>query len=410
MANAVADRIEAGTVIAGTYELTAVIGEGGSGIVWAARHLRLPGKQVAIKILLRNGPLSPDAHARFRHEAEIVSRLRHPNIVDVLDFNELSNGTPYMVLELLHGQSLRERLERSPLPLDTTLAIVHQIGAALKAAHAQHIVHRDLKPENIFLCDDGGSTDHVKVLDFGISKMRGSDTVHTQNDVLVGTPRYMSPEQALGKNNLVDHRTDQFALAAIVYEMLSGRAAFAGTTFTDILMRVVHDSPTPLSQLVPDAPPNVLVSVPRALDKDPDRRFPDVAGFVGALSGRTLVPVSAPPAPPLTGSGAAPALPPSLHQPARDGLNTLSRRSRRLAVLALSVVAICAVPAWWFWHQPPPDLRTIAVMEFENQRPDDAGNNWYCKALQTAFNTELNRIPQLSVVAPELIQRTAKEA
>src|SRR5689334_13838461 len=205
-----------GTVIAATYELTEVIGRGGMGAVWAARHLRLPGKQVAIKVLLGTG-VGEQALARFRREAEIASRIGHPNIVEVLDFNTLADGTPYQILEFLDGESLASRLRAGPMPVVTVLELAKQMGSALRAAHRAGVVHRDLKPDNIFLCpsDSGGVVhDRVKILDFGISKIRGSQTMQTQDSVLIGTPQYMSPEQATGKNTTIDNRTDIFALGA----------------------------------------------------------------------------------------------------------------------------------------------------------------------------------------------------
>jgi hypothetical protein len=279
-----------GTVVAGTYEVTEVIGRGGMGAVWAARHLRLPGKRVAIKVLLGTN-LGEQSLARFRREAEIASRIGHPNIVEVLDFNTLSDGTPYQVLEFLDGESLGQRLRRGPVPQAETMELVLQIGSALRAAHRAGVVHRDLKPDNIFLCptDSGGVVhNRVKILDFGISKIRGSQTVQTQESILIGTPQYMSPEQASGKNQAIDQRTDVFALGAIVYEMLAGRPAFSGDSVVAVIMDVVQGTPTPLTALVPSLPPEVERAVVRALAKRPEERFAEIGDFVTALTGRTL--------------------------------------------------------------------------------------------------------------------------
>jgi len=279
-----------GTVVAGTYEVTEVIGRGGMGAVWAARHLRLPGKRVAIKVLLGTS-LGEQSLARFRREAEIASRIGHPNIVEVLDFNTLSDGTPYQVLEFLDGESLGQRLRRGPIPQAETMELVLQIGSALRAAHRAGVVHRDLKPDNIFLCptDSGGVVhNRVKILDFGISKIRGSQTVQTQESILIGTPQYMSPEQASGKNQAIDQRTDVFALGAIVYEMLAGRPAFSGDSVVAVIMDVVQGTPTPLTALVPSLPAQVDRAVARALAKRPEERFTEIGDFVTALTGRTL--------------------------------------------------------------------------------------------------------------------------
>jgi eukaryotic-like serine/threonine-protein kinase len=282
--------LDVGVVVAGDFEITGLLGKGGMGAVWGARHLRLPGKRVAIKVLL-GGMDDAQALARFQREAEIASRIGHAGIVEVLDFNKLPDGTPYQVLEFLAGENLGARLRRGPMPQGAALDVARQIGSALAAAHRAGVVHRDLKPENIFLCptDAGGVvTERVKVLDFGISKIRGSQTVKTQDQVLIGTPQYMSPEQASGQNAAVDARTDLFALGAIVYEMLSGRPAFSGESVIAVIMNVVTGTPAPLATLVPQAPASVVAAVERALAKKPEERFADVAGFIEALTGKPL--------------------------------------------------------------------------------------------------------------------------
>lgn len=261
------------------------------GTVFSARHLRLPGKQVAVKVLHLGGQPDPDSLTRFRREAEVATRIGHPNIVEVHDFNTLPSGTPYLVLEYLVGESLAQRLQRGPLPLEEALRIARQAASALDAVHREGIVHRDLKPDNIFLVPAGpesGAPEQVKLLDFGISKVQGSQTVKTQEQVLVGTPRYMSPEQAQGKNSEVDQRTDVFALGAIVYEMLGGEPAFAAPSIAQVLFRVVYEPHLPLSTIAPGLPPNVLQAVEKALEKDPSRRYPDVRAFVADLTGAPL--------------------------------------------------------------------------------------------------------------------------
>jgi serine/threonine-protein kinase len=282
--------LDVGVVVADAYEITHLLGKGGMGAVWAARHLRLPGKRVAIKVLL-GGMDDAQALARFRREAEVASRIGHAGIVEVLDFNQLPDGTPYQVLEYLAGESLGARLRRGPLPVETALDYARQIGSALAAAHRAGVVHRDLKPENLFLCptDAGGVVaERVKVLDFGISKIRGSQTVKTQDQVLIGTPQYMAPEQASGQNAAIDARTDLFALGAIVYEMLAGRPAFSGESVVAVIMNVVTATPAPLATLAPGVTPAITAAIERALAKKPEARFPDVASFIEALTGKPL--------------------------------------------------------------------------------------------------------------------------
>jgi len=281
--------LDVGAVLGDTYRIQALIGRGGMGAVWAAEHLRLPGKHVAVKVLLDAAAGGEEMLQRFRREAEIASRLGHPNIVEVLDFNTLPTGQPYIVLEYLQGETLAARLASGRLQLDEALAITRQIGSALQAAHRAGVVHRDLKPDNVFLCaPEEDMPTRVKVLDFGISKIRGSQSLRTQDAILMGTPQYMSPEQATGKNTAVDARTDVFALGAIVYEMLGGQPAFAGGSLAEVVYRVVHGQPTALRDLAPALPENVLDAVDRALQKDPDVRPQDIGAFILELTGRPL--------------------------------------------------------------------------------------------------------------------------
>jgi serine/threonine-protein kinase len=285
------DSVEIGAELSGTYRIVKLLGRGGMGAVWEATHLRLPGKRVAVKVLHGDRVSDETVYARFRREAEIASRLGHPNIVEALDFNTLPDGAPYIVLEYLEGETLAARIRRGPLPLDEAMAIARQIGSALAAAHRAGVVHRDLKPDNVFLCptDSGGEVSvRVKVLDFGISKIRDSHSVVTSDSTVLGTPQYMSPEQASAKHGEVDGRTDQFALAAIVYEMLSGQAAFAGPTMVSVIYKVMAEHPTPLPRVRPQVSAKVGAAVERALSKDAGQRFPDIAAFVEALTGRPL--------------------------------------------------------------------------------------------------------------------------
>lgn len=296
-----------GTVVADTYKLEALIGRGGMGDVFSASHLRLPGKLVALKFL-HPDVADPEILARFRREAEIASRLGHPNIVTVLDFNSLPDGTPYLVLEYLVGETLDDALASGPFSVERMLVIARQLGSALAAAHRASVVHRDLKPANIFLVPteiDGRVGEIAKILDFGISKIRGSQTVKTQDSALLGTPQYMSPEQATGRHDAVDDRTDIFALGAIFYEMLCGRAAFAGSSIPEVVFKVVYEPAPPLADLVPNIPPVVLAAIERAMQKKPEDRFANIGELVTALTGVELATLPGRGAPPAIGSGAA---------------------------------------------------------------------------------------------------------
>jgi len=275
-------KLEAGAVLDGTYQLTELIGSGGMGTVWQARHLRLP-KAVAVKVLRESIDASSEAFLRFRREAEIASQLGHPHIVEALDFNTLADGSPYLVLEYLDGESLRGRLMRGPVPLAITVQLTRQIASALQAAHAKGVVHRDLKPENIFLCHvEGEGVPHAKILDFGISKIHSARTQLTQEGTIFGTPYYMAPEQAAGRPS--EPSADQFALAAMVYEMLCGRTAFSGDNAVGVLYQVVHETPPPLASRAPQLPQGVVQAVERGMAKDPAARFPNVISFARELA------------------------------------------------------------------------------------------------------------------------------
>ncbi|MFY0580869.1 serine/threonine-protein kinase [Cystobacter fuscus] len=274
MSPSASDDIRIGSILRDTYEIVSLLGTGGMGKVFLARHLRLPGKQVAVKVLLSDEEVTADQYARFRREAEITSRLGHPNIVGVLDFHgpEGEGGAPFLVLEHLSGETLSRRLKKGPLPLPEALFVARQIGAALHAAHQAGVIHRDLKPGNVFLVptESWDVADYqVKLLDFGISKLVSAQTVRTQDDVLMGTPRYMSPEQARGQNTKVDARSDLFALGVIVYEMLSGKSPFADESVVGILYRIVNEPVDPLAAICPHLPASVCAAVDKALSKQP---------------------------------------------------------------------------------------------------------------------------------------------
>lgn len=287
------------------------------GSVWRARHLRLP-RTVAVKVLNEQSEGSEELIRRFHREAEITSRLGHPHIVEVHDFNQLEDGRSYLVMELLHGDSLRQRMRKGPpLRLDEVVRLLDQVASALVHAHRAGVVHRDLKPENIFLVDREDGQLHAKVLDFGISKLQGAQTVLTNGPSLMGTPRYMSPEQAHADTD-VDARADQFALGAIGYELLVGRPAFEGETVTQVLLQVLQTMPPPVASLAVGVPSALAEAVDRALEKDREHRFPDLEQFRAALNDlgptRSASPSFAPSSPPPPADEAS--LPSS---PARSG-------------------------------------------------------------------------------------------
>ena len=272
-----------GIVLQGTYRIIRPLAEGGCGEVYLAAHTRLPGR-FAVKLLHRSLVRDSDALSRFQQEAEITSSLRHPHIVQVFDFNVTDNGVPFLVMELLEGKLLSERVQAvgalDPIPATN---IIEQIAGALHAAHVRGIVHRDLKPENVMLLGGAGvDDDFVKVMDFGISQASWRPRL-TEGERVAGTPQYMAPEQAQGLREQIDHRSDQFSLAAIAYTLLTGQEPFRGENPIAVLYEVVHTDPTPPSELVPAVGPEIDAVVMRGLAKESADRYPDVLAFASAL-------------------------------------------------------------------------------------------------------------------------------
>ena len=274
-----------GTVLGGAYKITRLIGQGGMGAVYEGVQLRLE-RRVAIKLMARELSANPEAIARFRREAEVTSQLGHPHIVQVFDFGEAPTGEPYLVMEFLEGEDLEKRLARiGRMSAPAASHIIRQVASALSATHAKGIVHRDLKPANVFLLSVEGETDFVKVVDFGISKVRAAGTKLTAALAVMGTPNYMAPEQAEGRIDEIDHRTDQWALACIAYELVGGRPPFVGENVASLLYQVIHQAPSPLASMNPGLPSQVEDVLRRALSKTQIGRFSTMTEFSRAFEG-----------------------------------------------------------------------------------------------------------------------------
>ncbi len=265
-----APAIDAGEIL-GPYRIEKKLGEGGMGEVYQALDSRL-GRRVAIKVLPARLSQNASALKRFERETKALAALSHPNILAIFDVGR-HGGTAFAVTELLTGATLRERLERGKLPVAAAVEIATQAARGLAVAHEAGIVHRDLKPENLFVTASG----QLKVLDFGIAAFTplrdGEDEAFrlTVDNAVIGTARYMSPEQAKGET--CDHRSDIFSLGAVLYEMLTGSPAFPGETPLAAIHAVVELDPVPLETLCPAASPQLVRLVHRCLDKDPARRF-----------------------------------------------------------------------------------------------------------------------------------------
>jgi serine/threonine-protein kinase len=266
------------------YDVTRKIGEGGMGVVYEAKHT-LIGKRVAIKVLLDKYAQKADLVARLQQEARLASSIGHEHIVDITDFGETSDGRTYVVMEFLEGESLAQLLAREgPQPPARANACARQVASALAAAHGKGIVHRDVKPENVFIIRRSDK-DFVKVVDFGISKAlkpegEGGDSSPrlTHTGMVLGTPLYMSPEQARGEDDL-DHRIDVYAVGVILYELLTGEVPFRGTNYLNVIAQVLSGAPRPPSQVRPDLSisPALESVVMKAMAKDRAHRYATMA-------------------------------------------------------------------------------------------------------------------------------------
>lgn len=285
-----APELAVGQVI-GTYGIVRRIGAGGMGEIYEVSHSRLAGRY-AMKVLRSDTAAASEALLRFQREAKVTSALQHPNIVQVIDFSTTEGGQPYLVMEFLDGPELAQVMKGSKaLALPRIVTYVKQIASGLMAAHEHDVVHRDLKPQNIFVLKVAGSDQElVKIVDFGISKISAVTATITSASTVIGTAQYMSPEQALGRIEKIDARTDQFSLALIVYEMLTGETAFRGESVSSVVYQIVHEEPRALVEPNGPIPPAVAAVLKRALAKDKERRFATVKAFADAFESAAKAP------------------------------------------------------------------------------------------------------------------------
>ncbi|MCX5742893.1 MAG: protein kinase [Proteobacteria bacterium] len=265
--------VTSGTMV-GEYKVEKKIGEGGMGAVYSAIHPMI-GKRAAIKVISAALGADPSAVQRFVQEARSVNQIGHPNIVDVFAFGTLADGRNYFVMEYLQGESLADRIHRTGLMLGEAIEILDQVADALEAAHEKQIVHRDLKPDNVYLAAVRGGRTLVKLLDFGIAKLSTPESeaggvAKTRTGMMMGTPGYLSPEQARGRN--VDRRTDVYALGCMMYEIVCGRLPFVADSAMDMVLMHMTTPPQRPSELWPEIPPPLELLIVGMLDKHPDNR------------------------------------------------------------------------------------------------------------------------------------------
>ncbi|MGH9788086.1 MAG: protein kinase domain-containing protein [Candidatus Acidiferrales bacterium] len=297
--------LDQGTIIRGKYEIEGLLGRGGMGSVYKARHLVF-NETCALKVVKSSLVEEPGFSKRFRAEAHVMRRLRHPNAVQVLDYDETEDGRPFIVMEYVEGRSLDAILEsQGLLEPPRAMQIASQVCAALAAAHELGIIHRDIKPSNIFVSVGQDGSEHAKVLDFGVAKLKDQSAClfglesTTGTGIVVGTPAYMSPEQAMGlRGDQLDGRSDLYSLGVLLFEMLTGKPPFYGGT--PVALMVAHaQSPPPDPRMLRPALPTALTNVVlRSLQKEPARRFPSAQAMMEAL--REAVPGLAIPVSPVS--------------------------------------------------------------------------------------------------------------
>ncbi|MBL8716656.1 MAG: serine/threonine protein kinase [Myxococcales bacterium] len=361
----VASEVAVGAVLGGRYRIVRLIGRGGMGSVYEAVQIDLE-RPVAVKVL--NPELARDAEGirRFHREAKAAASLAHPSIVQVTDFRAVP-APAYLVMDLLRGESLAGRIrDRGRLPADRVAHIGMQVLDALEVAHDMGIVHRDIKPDNVFLTQAAGSEDVVKVLDFGVAKLMLPETrdpalastALTALGAVVGTPEYMAPEQARGRE--VDRRTDLYALGASLYHALSGRVPFSAPSVNALLFAIVEDAPLSLSSLRGDLDPGLVAVIDRAMRKRPEDRYPSAAEFREALHPFVPQPYSAP------RSASAKTTPTSQPATTTGAVATRAAASppRRTGVLPLvALLAVgAAVAVVLVVRRPPPTVPPIVAV------------------------------------------------
>src|SRR6185295_15350866 len=267
------------TAVGSRYEITDEIGRGGMGVVFRGKDVRLR-RSVAIKLLPPELAFREEVRSRFLREAQTAAQLSHPNVVPIYSVDEI-DGMVFFVMALVEGESLGAHLKREGrAPLEFTRRVLRDVADALAYAHGRGIIHRDIKPDNILMDRVTGRT---LVSDFGIARAAEGDSRLTVTGIAVGTPAYMSPEQAIGERD-IDGRSDLYSLGVVGYQMLTGALPFAATNTPAMLMKHINEPPRPLHELRADLPPGIERAVERAMAKQPDQRWPDAAAFRDALA------------------------------------------------------------------------------------------------------------------------------
>jgi serine/threonine protein kinase len=411
------------------YRLLRRLGEGGMGVVYEADHVQL-GRRCAVKFVHPEIARNPEVSQRFLREARAAAGIGHPGIVQIHDVAVTSDGTHYLVMEFLEGESLAARLAREHrLPPATAVEIVGQTLGALSAAHREKIVHRDLKPDNLFLAGPPANPT-VKILDFGICKMDVGDgaTRMTQSGAVLGTPFYMAPEQANAQPD-IDHRLDLYAMGVILYECVTGRVPFTGENFTQIVMRILTERPVPPRTLDPALPPALETVILTAMAREREARFPTagrmlqaLAPFLGARSRvRSELEEEVPPSVPPGAAAAVPApapvpTPPVAHPPVPPTMKASAWQAATAppAAAVPPTMPSAAMPrrAWLFWTVAGlglvAALAGLALALFRDRQPppEESGIAGANRIVRTAPARE----PSLAPVPPNQPSTPALDA
>jgi eukaryotic-like serine/threonine-protein kinase len=378
--------LTAGTKL-GEYEVKSLVGSGGMGEVYRARDSRL-GRDVAIKVLPSLLSSDSDRLRRFEQEARAAAALNHPNILAVFQMGTYE-GAPYLVSELLEGETLREQIKRGRLSMRKAIDCGAQIARGLAAAHEKGIVHRDLKPENLFVTKDG----RVKILDFGLAKLTHPPpsseqdgptlTEGTEAGVVMGTVGYMAPEQVRGQS--ADHRADIFAFGAILYEMLAGKRAFQKPTSPETMTAILNEDPPGISEVTPNLPPSLQRVVHRCLEKNPEQRFQSASDLAFGLD----------------------ALSDSSASSSANATNVATGAGQRWKIIVPAIVAVLALSIGgyfvFFNHKARlTDKDTIVLADFANS----TGDAIFDDTLKTALTVSLQQSPFLSVLPDSTVTKT----
>jgi len=377
-------RLEAGSQI-GQFRIEREIGRGGAGVVYLAQDTKL-GRRVAIKSLPLELMRDPQMRSRLKREAKLLALLDHPNIATIHDIVEQTESGGYLILEFIEGDTLAERIAHRPIDLREALSIAQQIAEAVAAAHEHGVTHRDLKPGNIKITPEG----KVKVLDFGLAKAVSGEAADQESTItepgrVIGTPAYMSPEQARGKPT--DKRCDIWSFGCVLYEMLVGKVPFEGETVSDTLACILEREPN-WSTLPQAVPTNIQVLLRRCLEKDPRRRLRDMGDAIIEIEETLRLPATVPPV-------TTPAISPVPH-------TAVNARPRRIAMaVGATIIAVMAAIALWFVNSKPPvpvsrEIRLV-VLPFENLGPAD--DEYFAAGITDAITARLAALHGLGVIS-----------